>query len=195
MTISEVITRRQSGHLNKIKMVESDDPWELFALLLVCGQGKDWMQPFSLQKGWSQTSVWSRWPAAPFGRRFRGRRWALFTFIDEGSWSWFSCVMVKWLRQQNLSLLSCEPSWRLILWSIQSTNDNALYDMSSKFQGKGWDVDYSCSNLLELLFSKCNQALCWESDSQHPQCDSSVQGPCILRIRFCVKYEKTRGTK
>lgn len=39
MTMSEMITRRQSGHLNKIKMAESGDPWELFALL-VCGQGK-----------------------------------------------------------------------------------------------------------------------------------------------------------
>lgn len=40
MTMSEVITRRQSGHLNKMKMAESDDPRELFALLLFCGQGK-----------------------------------------------------------------------------------------------------------------------------------------------------------
>lgn len=40
MTMSEVITRRQSGHLNKIKWAESDDPWELFAFLLVCGQGQ-----------------------------------------------------------------------------------------------------------------------------------------------------------
>lgn len=27
MTVTEVITRRQPGHLNKIKMKESDDPW------------------------------------------------------------------------------------------------------------------------------------------------------------------------
>lgn len=74
MTMSEVIARRQSGHLDKIKMAESDDPWELFALLLICGQGKALDVTFFPAERKKPDKCLTQMTCSSFGRRFRSRR-------------------------------------------------------------------------------------------------------------------------
>lgn len=74
MPMSEVITRRQSGHLNKIKMAESDDPWELPVVLLVCVQGKALDVTFFPAGKTKPDKRLTQMTCSSFGRRFRSRR-------------------------------------------------------------------------------------------------------------------------